>query len=170
MCKTSLSSLSLSLPLSLTRPSVASFLRQYQVFPSTRPLTHSGLNHFTRMTNKLYTCFVDLKKQESISSTKKTPLQYPNLDRFPSLQGHICRPVALCASNCGKSIARSALNRLRGRWKYTMLTHITSHCLPIVKIARLPCVQLRGLVFSTKLKCLSRWTAILYAAFLQSSV
>lgn len=29
-------------------------------------------------------------------------MQYPNLDRFPSLQGHLCRPVALCASNGGK--------------------------------------------------------------------
>lgn len=55
-----------------------------------------------RMTTKLYTCFVDFKKQKSISSTKKTPLQYPNLDRFPSLQGHIYRPVALCSSNSGK--------------------------------------------------------------------
>lgn len=55
-----------------------------------------------RITKKLYTCFVDLKKQKSISSTKKSPLQYPNLDRFPSLQGHICRPVALRASNGGK--------------------------------------------------------------------
>lgn len=54
------------------------------------------------MTKKLYTCFLGFKKQKSISSTKKTPLQYPNLDRFPSLQGHICRPVALCASNGGK--------------------------------------------------------------------
>lgn len=156
MCKTSLSSLSLSL--SLTRPDPLSpvSLTNNKSFSSTRPLTHSYLSHFMRMTKKLYTCFVDFKKQESISSTKKTPLQYPNLDRFPSLQGHICRPVALCASNGGKWIARSTLNRLRRGWKYTMLTHITSHCLPIVKIAHLPYVQFRGLVFSTKGKCFSR--------------
>lgn len=118
-----------------------------------------------RMTTKLYTCFVNLYKQKSISSTEKTPLQYPNLDRFPSLQGHIYRPVALCASIGGKLIARSTLNRLRRGWKCTMLTHITSHCLPIGKIAHLPYVQFCRLVFSTKGKCLSRWTAILHAAF-----
>lgn len=66
------------------------------------------------MTKELYTCFVDLKKQKSISSTEKTPLQYPNLDRFPSLQGHIYRPVALCASIGGKLDRQVDLESITG--------------------------------------------------------